>query len=649
MTALSPCLTEQFMPILIKTDYALKLFFPNSTFAQIYYEAIANALDANATEITICISTTQEIAQKHLKITIRDNGVGFTDTRFERFKESQETDPFHKGLGRLVYLRYFSQVDVESVYEGKKRVFKYSKQFNGLSEVTDADRKDNPGTTLRFSGFLGERLKAFDDVRPAPLKTKITEHFLPYLDKRKRDCAGFTITIELNVAGSGSNDTLFPAIQKITPADIPEFISDTIQDPRLRSDITMRYILEKNSAHRTLLTAVSIDGRTIPLTILEPRALPPASSAIFLFESDLFGTADTARQGLTVREGDPQYLNRVLRRAISAILNENFEEIEQQNTRTRKDFENRFPHLIGYFEETTVGIIDKEEALWSAEKLFFSDQKQILECTTLDDASFEKSLEVSSRTLTEYILYRERIIQRLKSFTGQDRETAIHNLIVPRYKTYGQDGLINWMYRNNAWLLDDKFMSYRTILSEGTMQKLISEITLGEAVVEDDGRPDISIVFSADPAGPEKVDVVVIEIKKKDDDLKENTFAYAQLITRAQALADHCPNIQRVWYFGIIEIDDGLARFLRNANWTPLFSKGHVFYQEFSAQSPDGLKIPAPTCLLSYDALVEDASARNHTFLEILKSEIKRAQSKNNGHGQLLLHEQLSQRPDMPS
>ena len=551
MIALCPCPIEHLMPMLIKTDYALKLFFPNSTFAQIYYEAIANALDANATEITIYISTTQEIAQKDLEITISDNGAGFTDIRFERFKESQESDAFHKGLGRLVYLRYFSQVDVESVYEGKKRTFKYSKQFSGLSKVTDADPNDKHGTTLRFSGFLGERLKAFDDVRPGPLKSKIRENFLPYLDERKRNGVDFTITIQLDIAGSASNETLFPDIQKLTPADIPEFISAAIQDDSLRSDITMRYILEKNSAHRTLLTAVSIDGRTIPLNILEPRALPPASSAIFLFESDLFGTSDTARQGLTMREGvDLQHLNRVLRRAISAILNENFEEIEQRNTSTRKDFENRFPHLTGYFEETTVGIIDKDDALWSAEQRFFQDQKQILECTTLDDASFEKSLEVSSRTLTEYILYRERIIQRLKSFTGKDRETAIHNLIVPRYKTYGQDGLINWMYRNNAWLLDDKFMSYRTMLSEGTMKKLISEITLGEAVVEDDGRPDISIVFSADPTGPEKVDVVVIEIKKRDDDLKENTFAYAQLITRAQTLRITAQTYNE---FGILE------------------------------------------------------------------------------------------------
>jgi len=124
---------------------------------------------------------------------------------------------------------------------------------------------------------------------------------------------------------------------------------------------------------------------------------------------------------------------------------------------------------------------------------------------------------------------------------------------------------------------------------------------------------------------------------QRDDEIKENTFASVQLITRAQKLADHCPNIQRVWYFGVIEINDELAKFLLNTKWTPLYSKGRVFYQDFQAQSPDGFIIPAPTCLLSYDAIIEDASARNHTFLEILKSEIKKVQVQSNGHDQLRL------------
>lgn len=620
----------------IQTDYALKIFFPNSTFAQTYYEAVANAFDAEATEVTIYISTDALITQKQLEITITDNGEGFTDERFERFKITQESDAYHKGLGRLIYLRYFSRVNVESVYAGKKRTFTYSQNFRGENEVTDSFSTDKEGTVLRFSGFLGERLKTFEDVQPAPVKAKLIEHFLPSLDNRKKENEEFKLTVELEMVGGGSHENLYPDFQTITPADIPEFTTKTIHDDSLStgSDITMRYRLEKDSDHRMQLTAVSIDGRTIPIKLLEPSALPISSSAIFLFESDLFGKADSARQKWTVPEGvNEKELIRVLRREMSTVLSENFTEIEQKNTDTKKFFDERYPHLTGYFEQATVGIINKDEALWFAQKRFFHEQKQILESNSLDDATIEKSLEVSSRTLAAYVLYREMIIKRLKMITEQEHEHTIHNLIAPRYKSFHKDGLLDGIYNNNAWILDDKFMSFRTILSERSMEELIAAVTLSEDAIEVGGRPDISMIFSADPNSDKKVDVVVIEIKRRTNDDKGNAYAYMQLVDRAQKLADHCPNIQRVWYFGIIEINDQLSRFLRSTRWTPLFSKGRVFYQEFEVErGADGVVVPMPTCLLSYEALIDDAAARNHTFLEILKSDIRKAQAKGNGH-----------------
>ena len=62
-------------------------------------------------------------------------------------------------------------------------------------------------------------------------------------------------------------------------------------------------------------------------------------------------------------------------------------------------------------------------------------------------------------------------------------------------------------------------------------------------------------------------------------------------------------------------------------NWTPLFSKGKVFYQDFKVTRSDGRPVPTPTCLLSYEAIIEDAAARNHTFLEILKNDIRKAEN----------------------
>ena len=246
-------------------------------------------------------------------------------------------------------------------------------------------------------------------------------------------------------------------------------------------------------------------------------------------------------------------------------------------------------------------------------------------CGVLNDDTFRKSLEISSRTLAEYVLYRELIIERLKSMSNEDSEVAIHNLIVPRYTSFHASKLVDEIYNNNAWLLDDKFMSFRTILSEARMQEVIKAITLEEDVIEDDGRPDISMIFSADPGSEEKVDVVVVELKRRTVDDKENLYAATQLVRRAQKLADYCPSIQRVWYFGIIEIDDSLSQLLRNMRWTPLFSKGRLFYQDFQVERADGTQVLAPTYLISFSAIIEDAAARNHSFLELLKNGFRRA------------------------
>jgi hypothetical protein len=580
----------------IETKYAIELFFSKSAFEQVYFEAVANALDAEANEVTIHISTDGKINPQYLEITISDNGKGFTDERFERFRRLKKpSDPYHKGLGRLVYLNYFKSIDVVSIFGRKKRTFNFSSTSSVDSQVTDALKSEQQGTKLRFGGFLGTRLRSYDDLKPSILKAKLLEHFLPVFHERKKTKQDFKISIHLF------------------------------------SEISMYYVLREGLGETSLLTAACIDGRTIPMNLLNLSAIPLNHSAIFLFESKLFiGKSDSSRQRLVLPEDvSEDTFHHVLRRKISAVLNDKLPEIAEKNTKTKQQFEERYPHLIGLFDEDTVGLINKEEAIEIAQRRFLKKQMEVLEKDSLDDATFKKSLEVSSRTLTEYILYRELIINRLREMDAQNREADIHNLIVPRYQQFHEVDLINGIYSNNAWLLDDKFMSFRTILSEAKMQEVIEAITLSEDIVvnEGEGRPDISMIFSADPAKIEKVDVVVIEIKRKTVDDKENTYATTQLLKRARKLVDYCPSIQRVWYFAIIEIDEALSQLLEDSKWTPLFSKGQVFYQDFSVKRGDGTPVLTPVCLLSYDAVIEDAATRNHTFLEILKNGFKKAKS----------------------
>ncbi len=611
----------------IETSNAIKLFFPNPSLVQVVFEAIANALDAGATEISIRIEIASFNSPASLKLTISDNGSGFSDDSFERFRRLlNPQDSFHKGLGRLVYLNYFKRVEVTSVWgKTNQRKFVFSESFKGESDLCILDAESADSTTLVFSNFIGDRIKSYNDIKPGALKGRIIDQFLPALHDWRRRSRDFLIKLELQTAESNAERDFFPGTETISPSDLPALTEVQIRDPLLDAyeGVEMFYRVQSGMGQRTFLIAASLDGRTIPIQLLQPESVPPNNSVIFLFCSKLW-RADTSRQKLelpeTIAEAD---LLRVLRREVGKVLDESIPQIQERNARTQERFEERFPHLLGLFEKTTVGLIDRDEALNIAQWKFFKTQKEVLQCDQVDDATFEKSLDLSSRTLTEYILYRDLIIRKLKEMSATNSEADIHNLVVPRYGEFKGADLVDGAFRNNAWLLDDKFMSFQTILSEARMSDVIKAITLAEDAAKDDGRPDIAMIFSADPDSVPLVDVVVVEIKRKTDDEKENVFAINQLLDRAQKLVNHCPNIQRVWYYAVLQINDSLGGRLRQMKWAPLFSTSKVFYQDFETRRPDGAIVPTPTFALSFDAIIGDAERRNHSFLEILRFGMK--------------------------
>lgn len=613
----------------IETAGAIRLFFPNPSLTLVYFEALANALDAGATEVSIEIDVQAFDKPETLKVTVSDNGDGFTDDNFNRFKKLLlPRDKFHKGIGRLVFLNYFNRVEIDSRRDKWRRTFTFKNDFDGNAPVENLADQQEAKTTLVFSGFAKERVKSYDDLKPDALKPLIIEQFLPTLDARKREAKPFEISINLKTNESNAQKEFFTDSTEITVNDLPSMTTVTIKDSTLDaiSAIDMHYHIEAVSGKGSSLVAFSIDGRTIAANLIPPSSFPPGYLCVFLFESELFhSNADSSRQKLVLPGGTPEtQLYRVLRRELGKVLAEQIPQITEKNQKIKETFEEQFPHLLGFFEDDTVGLIDRDDALSIAQQRFFKEQKEILQCEKLSDATYEKSLEMSSRTLTEYILYRDKIITRMKEMTGGNAESEIHNLIVPRFKEYSQRTMPSEIYQNNAWLLDDKFMVFRTILSEKSMDTVINAIRLDDESVGDTGRPDIAMIFSADPCDTTPVDVVVVEIKKKTDAEKDNFYAVNQLLDRAGKLVAHCPNIQRVWYYAIMDVNEATAFRLRQFKWTPFFSKGKVYYQEFDTPHPDGRIIPTPTFVVSFDAIIADAEGRNHTFLEILREGMKK-------------------------
>lgn len=613
----------------IETSGAIKLFFPNPSLRLVYFEAIANSLDAGATEVSVKIKIDSYDKPETLEIEIIDNGDGFNDENFERFRTLlKPRDKFHKGIGRLVFLNYFKCVDISSFWGFEKREFRFKEGFNENVPSQSLDIEVGNETCLVFSGFVKGRVKSYSDLKPEIIKESLIEHFLPTFYALKKDGRDFRILIDLKTEEENRQKEFFATSTEVTVDDLPEMEKVEIRDVELDafSGIDMHYHISSVPGKGSSVVAFDIDGRTIPANIISSSSMPIGYRYVFIFESELFHShADSSRQKLILPEGVKEAsLYRVLRRELGKVLVENIPEITRKNDKTKEEFEESFPHLLGYFDNDVVGLIDQEDALASAQQNFFQAQKEVLQCERLSDRLYEKSLELSSRALTEYVLYREKIISRMREMTAKDSESDIHNLIVPRYKEFSDGSMVSEIYQNNAWLLDDKFMVFRTILSEKRMDTVINAIRLDEERVGDDGRPDIAMVFSADPEDVSKVDVVVVEIKKKTDDEKENQYAINQLLDRAVKLVEFCPEVQRIWYYAVMQVNKTMATRLRQQKWAPLFSKGEVFYQEYETPHPDGGVVPTPTFVMSFDAIVADAEWRNHTFLEILRSGMRK-------------------------
>jgi hypothetical protein len=79
--------------------------------------------------------------------------------------------------------------------------------------------------------------------------------------------------------------------------------------------------------------------------------------------------------------------------------------------------------------------------------------------------------------------------------------------------------------------------------------------------------------------------------------------------------------VQRICYNGIVEFNEELELAL-SSDFTELFSTGKLYYnqKEVAISLKPKQTIPVSMFMWDLDAIVEDANARNSTFLNFIKS-----------------------------
>lgn len=613
----------------VNIKQALKVFFSKSSFEMIYFEAFANALDAGATDFYIDIKQGNEL--KELSLVLTDNGIGFTDERFRKFGKlfDVEEEPSHKGLGRLVYLCYFGKVHVESCFNNSvRRVFDFDESFKGTSQTIHTGNEDN-GTVLTMTEFLGTKLGRNDYIKPSYIKNALLENFYMKFYKAKLVGKQLNIFIRLFVDGQ------IVSKETITTDSMPSFSVKelTTQMDFFNSIDLYYYVREVEIKETRVITALAIDDRSHRVEIIADENLPKGYEMIFLLISESFqGNIDGTRQNLTISDNELTVIKTIFRNGISEVIKEQFPQINKNNEKRVTYLKQTFPHLCGYFDNNDIGYSSQTDILKKAQDKFFRDQKEILGAKELNDEQFNKSLDLSARALTEYILFRQNVIKRMKGLDKNNKEEELHNLIAPKYAEFHGQDVVTDMYRNNVWVLDDKFMSYSTVLSEAEMSRVIDVLTEGEVRNKDNDRPDITLFFSGDPNDvSKKVDVVVVELKRLGLSVEQNSIVEIQSDTRTRRLAEYYgKRIQRMWFYGIVDFDDQYEMHLRDNYFNPLFSNGKIYFRSkpVSLDLTSSQSVIQNAYILDFSAMVEDANSRNSTFLKILQHSFENESSK---------------------
>lgn len=615
----------------VNIKQAIKALFNKPSFDMVFEEAVANSLDAGALNISISIILESRENLQNLEVQIKDDGCGFDDQHFTKFNRLfQVEEDSHKGLGRLSYLCYFDKVSIDSVFNhNKERKFIFNEEFKGKFELLDVADLQN-GTIITMTGFTNQRLHRNDSINASYIRDQIEKEFYLRLYKYKEQSKRIVIKIRSLIGEKEEN-------QIIDNSLMPCFSIKKLEDKsEVFDSIELLYHIDRieKGQRPKVLTAYAIDERCYTVDIIAKENFPKIYNlTFFLVSSSLNGRVDASRQNIDIPDNQNKKLLFIFRKGIADVVKEQLPDISKRNERIVRNLDKTYPHLEGYFKNDDIGFSSREDILKDAQNKFFNDQREVLEKKDLSNEEYNKYLDVSSRTLAEYILFRQKVIDKLKNLTPENKECDLHNALVPKRSIFEEGKFIDSIYQNNVWVVDDKFMTYNKILSEREMSDVIEAITDGKVKDSDNDRPDITILLNADPTkSRDKLDVVIIELKRLGITAEQNSIAEFQLDTRTQKLAQYYENrIQRVWYYGIVSFDGRYIMHLINNQFYPLYSKSNVYFRSKEIYSDSSLtnKVIQNAYIMDFKALVEDADARNSTFLKLLKDGFKLGKTLN--------------------
>jgi len=595
--------------------------------------------------------------------TIKDNGCGFDDANFKSFETLDSDHKISKGcrgVGRLMWLKVFSVVEVESYFFTeedllKKRCFRFDDKL-GVHKDHVVDATDNQtGTTIKLVGF-DDNYREKVSTKGLSVANQLLEHVLWYFVRQ-----GSAPTILVEDAGEFFNlDDLF--VEHMHASAFLESIiiqnkTFELTHIKFRASVNKKHQLALCAANR-LVKEESIQGKIPGLYGKIFDQSGEFTYTCYVSSEYLNEHVRTERTSFDIAEDVESLLDEItfknIRDAVLERTKEYLKDLLDENVAAgRKRVDDfianhapRYRPIASYVPEELL-IVDPEKSdkelelhlhaqwyeverqlVWEGHNIMQPQREEHAEeYKERLNAYLRKAEDLKKSDLANYVSHRKVIIDLLKkSIERLDdgkyaREDMIHELIMPMRK----DSSEVFLDSCNLWLIDERLAFHNYLASDKTLNAM--PITGNDTNKEPDLLSlkvfDNPILVNDQTSFP-LASITVIEIKRpmrndmregEDKDPIDQALSYLERIRDGKvttALGRPIPRSSDIpgYCYVLCDLTESMQRRCRRANLR-ITSDGMGY---FGYNEPSHAYIE----VISFDQVVKSAKERNRAFFDKL-------------------------------
>jgi hypothetical protein len=499
------------------------------------------------------------------EILISDNGIGFTQMNMDSF---ETLDSRHKvaiggkGIGRLLWLYFFSGVDIKSCYRMngslRCREFNFS-ATEGIQVINDKGvdgEYQEEGSIVHLRDLRSDYRKAFRS-KASTLLGQIQNHFLSTLLFGKPPL----------IIVTDGNETCQSSVEDLPSYEKDEFalnnhiyniIHVKVKTPEQRDNrvhFCANGRVVKSERIRDLPSSRFSDSQGsefyyhayVSSDIFDGRVNQERTDFLIEDEASLFSDVSMTEIRIRVSERASQFLDDYL----SAMRESRDSRISRVIDTCLPEYKYLLEHDRDKLAQVSLSA-DDSEIQRCLLGLHFSNQQsardtlksvvQSVEEKSNYDATgfikdfeqdFERISQINNASLISYLIYRKCIIDLLSGMLNKndhgkfERETAVHEIFFPMGKDLDPS---KSFIRQNLWLIDERLTYASYIASDRPLSehKYLFDST-------DKGEPDIACYFNLGYSSDSLEDqclreVVLVEFKRPGPLAKRKEDPYEQCI-----------------------------------------------------------------------------------------------------------------------